>query len=268
MNKHIAAIALSLLLAGCPQNQESEGSANNNEKQSATQDSSNDGKSAGSSSAIADKDKMAYAIGTNMADSVTGINKEFEALTMDLEVVKQGFSDRMDNKSLLTDEEIQEQSKIFQQKMQFAQQQKVQEATAAKATENEAYLTENLAKGFTKTESGLQYKMIEPGEEGAAKPSATDKVRVHYTGTFTDGREFDSSKGKSPFEFSLTGGVIQGWLEGVKLMSVGSKYQFVIPPELAYGNQNRGPIPGGSILLFDIELLEIVAPAESKEDKK
>ncbi len=254
------ALTAGLLLAGCQQQKDASTGA---EDAKAPAKQAEAGEK--SSAAIAEKDKIAYAIGTNLADSVSGINKEFKSLTMDLEVVKKGFADRLNGESKLTDEEIAQQFQVFQQKMRVAQQQKMEESKAAKLAENETFLSENLTKGFTKTESGLQYKVLEAGKEGAATPAATDKVKVHYTGTFTDGRKFDSSVDRgTPFEFSLTGGVIQGWLEGVKLMSVGSKYQLVIPPELGYGFNDNRSIPGGSILVFDIELLEIIA-TESKE---
>lgn len=216
---------------------------------------------------ISEQDKMAYAIGTNMADSILDINSKYESLGMKNDVVKRGFIDAMAGQSKLTEDETKAQFQIFQQKIMFAQQQQMQQSQQSKSKENEAYLTANLTKGFTKTESGLQYKVVQAAKKGAAQPSATDTVLVHYTGTLTDGTQFDSSVGKDrgPFKFSLKGGVIDGWLEGVKLMSVGSKYQFVIPPELGYRSQNSGPIPANSILIFDIELLEIVKAEDTKK---
>ena len=97
-------------------------------------------------------------------------------------------------------------------------------------------------------------------EEGdGPTPGATDKVEVHYTGWLLDGTKFDSSvdRGK-PFAFSLTGGVIRGWLEGVATMKVGGKRKLIIPSELAYGKPGRPGIPPDSVLVFDVELLRIV----------
>jgi len=90
-------------------------------------------------------------------------------------------------------------------------------------------------------------------------PGPADSVEVHYTGWLTDGTKFDSSVDRGqPFTFSLKGGVIQGWLEGVASMKVGGKRKLIIPSDLAYGPQGRAPvIPGGATLIFDVELLGI-----------
>ena len=107
-----------------------------------------------------------------------------------------------------------------------------------------------------KTESGLLYRVIEDAE-GSESPTAEDAVRVHYRGTFIDGKEFDSSyKRNKPIDFNL-GGVIPGWTEGLQYMTVGDKYEFVIPAELAYGENDRAQIPGNSTLIFEVELLDV-----------
>jgi FKBP-type peptidyl-prolyl cis-trans isomerase len=101
----------------------------------------------------------------------------------------------------------------------------------------------------------LQYQVIKEGT--GAKPVATDTVKVHYEGKLVDGTVFDSSiKRGEPVSFPLNQ-VIAGWTEGVQLMTVGSKYKFVIPANLAYGEQGGGPIPANSVLTFEVELLEI-----------
>jgi FKBP-type peptidyl-prolyl cis-trans isomerase FkpA len=251
VNKTIITLAISALLFGCQQ--ETPPSDDAVKLASAT---TTEAEATETTSTIAEKDKLSYALGINMADSISGINKDYKSLGLDMELVKRGFRERLADKAEMSDEDVKQQFMIFQQKMQFAQQQKMQADMAAQTAKNQSYLDENLTKGFTQTESGLQYKEVVAAKEGAAKPLATDKVKVSYKGTFTDGKEFDSNPA---FPFSLAGGVIQGWLEGVKLMSVGSKFEFVIPPELAYGSQTRGPIPGGSILKFEIELLEIIS---------
>lgn len=125
--------------------------------------------------------------------------------------------------------------------------------------EGEKFLAENKTKeGVVTTESGLQYKVETEGT--GAKPTATDKVKVHYTGYTLDGTKFDSSLDRGePFEFEVDGNVINGWKEGIQIMPVGSKYTFWVPSELAYGPQQRSAeIKPNSVLKFEIELLDIV----------
>mgnify|MGYP000336111968 CR=1 FL=1 len=110
--------------------------------------------------------------------------------------------------------------------------------------------------GVKTTDSGLQYKVLTVGT-GSTHPNANDKVKVHYHGTLTDGTVFDSSVARGePISFGLNQ-VIKGWTEGLQLMVVGEKTRFFIPSELAYGNRTSGPIPAGSTLIFDVELLGI-----------
>ncbi len=131
----------------------------------------------------------------------------------------------------------------------------------AKSAESKAlgnkFLDENKAKdGVKVTESGLQYRIITEGN--GAVPAAGSKVKVHYTGKLTDGTVFDSSIERGePAEFG-TDQVIPGWTEALAIMPVGSKWELVIPSELAYGDRATGPIPAGSTLVFEVELLEIV----------
>ncbi|MEZ5525824.1 MAG: FKBP-type peptidyl-prolyl cis-trans isomerase [Pseudomonadales bacterium] len=104
--------------------------------------------------------------------------------------------------------------------------------------------------------SGLQYKVLQEGT-GTVHPTATDRVKVHYEGKLLDGTVFDSSvKRGKPISFGLNQ-VIKGWTEGVQLMVVGEATRFFIPAELAYGDRATGPIPPGSTLIFDVELLGI-----------
>jgi peptidylprolyl isomerase len=119
------------------------------------------------------------------------------------------------------------------------------------------FLVENKsADGVSETASGLQYLVIKQGE-GTSKPSARSKVKVHYHGSLVDGTVFDSSVDRgAPISFSLNQ-VISGWTEGLQLMVVGDKFKFFIPSKLAYGNKAAGKITPGSLLIFEVELLEI-----------
>ena len=123
--------------------------------------------------------------------------------------------------------------------------------------EGEAYLAQNSTRGgVVVTPSGLQYEVLVQGS--GAKPAATDMVRVHYEGTLIDGTVFDSSYERgSPLEFNLDG-VIPGWTEGVQLMNEGSTFRFVIPSDLAYGQNGAGSIPPNAVLVFKVELISII----------
>ena len=111
--------------------------------------------------------------------------------------------------------------------------------------------------GTITTESGLQYEVIGRGT-GDVHPGAKTKVKVHYQGSLIDGTVVDSSiKRGKPISFPLNR-VIKGWQEGVQLMVEGDKFRFYIPSELAYGNKSMGKITSGSLVIFDVELIEIV----------
>jgi peptidylprolyl isomerase len=118
------------------------------------------------------------------------------------------------------------------------------------------FWTENASKeGVEQTRSGLQYLVLEEGSGNT--PAATDMVKVHYHGTLLDGSVFDSSVDRGqPISFGLNQ-VIPGWTEGLQLMKEGGKTRLFIPSELAYGDRATGTIPPGSLLIFDVELIEV-----------
>lgn len=132
---------------------------------------------------------------------------------------------------------------------------------SAAALENAAisqtFLTQNKAiEGVTETASGLQYQILQRGK-GTEHPTASSKVTVHYHGSLLDGTVFDSSVDRDkPISFGLNQ-VIGGWTEGVQLMVVGDKFKFFIPSELGYGDKAAGKIPPGSLLIFEVTLLEL-----------
>jgi len=129
------------------------------------------------------------------------------------------------------------------------------------AVENKAigkdFLTKNkVVEGIVETDSGLQYQVLQQGG-GDEHPTASSKVKVHYHGSLLDGTVFDSSVDRGePISFGLNQ-VISGWTEGVQLMVVGDKFKFFIPSELGYGNRAAGKIAPGSLLVFEVELLDI-----------
>lgn len=118
------------------------------------------------------------------------------------------------------------------------------------------FLEDNKARaGVVTTKSGLQYEVLREGK--GAKPKPDQSVEVHYHGTLIDGTVFDSSVARGEtISFPVTG-VIQGWVEALQLMPVGSKWKLFIPAELGYGNRAQGAIPAGSVLVFEVELISI-----------
>ena len=195
-----------------------------------------------------DAAKLSYAFGQQFGDSLgsSGISKE----GLNLEFIVKGLADKLDGKEGV--DEIER-----QQLIRGALTEGRKKAAEAATVLNKTYLEANAKKeGVKSTPSGLQYRVITEG--AGAKPTATSEVKVHYKGTLTDGTEFDSSyKRNEPAQFPLNG-VIPGWTEGLQLMPVGSKYEFVIPSDLAYGPDGRPGIPPNAVLVFEVELLEIV----------
>ncbi|MEO7689428.1 MAG: FKBP-type peptidyl-prolyl cis-trans isomerase [Sphingomonas sp.] len=121
-----------------------------------------------------------------------------------------------------------------------------------------AFLSTNrTASGVVETASGLQYKVLTPGQ-GDAKPTDQDIALVNYEGRLIDGTSFDKSTQPTPMPVA---GVVPGFAEGLKLMARGAKYRFWIKPELGYGSEGSGPIPANSVLVFDVEMLDFLPEA-------
>jgi FKBP-type peptidyl-prolyl cis-trans isomerase FkpA len=128
---------------------------------------------------------------------------------------------------------------------------------ADKNSEADAYLAENAKRdGVIVTASGLQYEIVTEGE--GTTPTPADSIVIHYVGKKTNGSEFDSSYSRGRPSTFLLSALISGWVEGLQLMKVGSKYKFVIPPNLAYGQYGSGSIGPYEVLLFEVELLDIL----------
>ena len=198
--------------------------------------------------------KLSYAIGMDIGMSLKTLGTE-----LDRAVMTAAINDRLDGvDTKLTQEDANKVKQAYFVKQAEIKAAALKEAGEKNKAEGDAYLAEHAKKeGVTVTESGLHYQVILQGD--GAKPTLDDKVTVHYKGTLIDGTEFDSSITRGePISFPL-GGVIPGWQEGVQLMNVGSKYRFVLPPELAYGDRAAGAQIGpNSVLVFEVELLAIV----------
>ena len=202
----------------------------------------------------------AYAMGASMGSYAqqTLDSQDELGLKMDRELVIKGFADAVHGKSQLDEEAIISALQEHDQALRPLIEKRQQEMMEESRQKAEDYLKENAEKESVKvTESGLQYEIIEAGKEDGKKPTMEDTVTVHYTGKLVDGTTFDSSVERGePATFPLSG-VIEGWQEGLQLMTEGSKYKLTIPPELAYGDRPAGSIPPGSVLVFDVELIKI-----------
>ncbi len=192
-------------------------------------------------------DKISYALGLSMGQNLMSSGVE----SLNYNDLAEGIKDVLEKqKPQISYQEAQQVLNTFFQELE----QKV--AGAAKAA-GEQFLAENAKRaGVKTTASGLQYEVLEATL--GQKPKATDKVKVHYEGTLTDGTVFDSSyKRGEPITFGLNQ-VIKGWTEGLQLMSIGSKYKLYIPYQLGYGAQGAGgSIPPYAALIFTVELLGI-----------
>jgi FKBP-type peptidyl-prolyl cis-trans isomerase FklB len=192
--------------------------------------------------------KISYALGANVGENfkATGIELMYEFFF-------QGVQDGMNGTNKLSQNEMQVIFNQLQQELQKRQQAEVE----VEKEKGRAFLAENGKKeGVVTTPSGLQYKVVTMGT--GAKPTATDKVRVHYHGTTLDGEVFDSSVQRGETIAFPLNQVIKGWTEGLQLMPIGSKFIFYIPSDLAYGDRGAGPtIKPGATLIFEVELFEI-----------
>lgn len=192
-------------------------------------------------------EKLSYALGLIIGNNLKGMNIEGLLTTEFTRAVEQVLNGE---KTEMTEVQAQGLVQEF-----LREQQEVAGKAAREAGEN--FLAENAKReGVKVTETGLQYEVLTPAL--GVKPTPTDTVTCHYEGRLTDGTVFDSSYRRGePASFPLQG-VIRGWTEGLQLMSIGSKFRFFIPFDLAYGAQGAGgSIPPYAALVFDVELLGI-----------
>lgn len=196
-------------------------------------------------------DSTSYSLGADL-----GENLKRQNVTIDYDVFMAGLTDGLETGVV----------KLDQQQRRYVMsvlQKKIREKGKVEGDSNlkiaDEFLANNKAQNpdIKETPTGLQYRVIKEGD--GATPENTQKVKVHYAGRLLDGTEFDSSiKRGEPSEFGLNQ-VIKGWTEGLQLMKVGSKYEFFIHPKIAYGSRGRPSIPPNSVLIFEVELLEIVS---------
>jgi FKBP-type peptidyl-prolyl cis-trans isomerase FklB len=203
---------------------------------------------AGNSLIKTSSDSAGYALGIRIAQNLKGQNLDKINLSLFQKAMNDVF---LGKKPAIADSLLDQSINRFQQK---AQAQKAGKAIE----EGKLFLAKNAKRpGVVTLPSGMQYEIMKAGSDTAPKPSLTSKVKCHYHGTLINGKVFDSSVDRGePVTFPLDG-VIRGWQEALQLMNVGSKWRLFIPPSLAYGNEPSGPIPGGSTLIFEVELLGI-----------
>lgn len=199
-------------------------------------------------------EKVSYGMGLVMGERMSN---DLPDLKMEqfLQGIQHGHAGD-EKQTRMSREEIQEALMAYQTQLQEKEAAKTEELAKKNKEAGEQFLAENAKReGVKTTESGLQYEILEEGN--GEKPTAEDRVRVHYTGELISGEVFDSSRERGePVTFGLNQ-VIPGWTEGLQLMSEGSRAKLYIPAKLAYGpggNQRIGP---NETLVFDVELLEI-----------
>lgn len=202
------------------------------------------------------QDSLSYAIGL----SVANFYKQQNITNINTTLLTRAINDVNKKNKLLLDEQ-QANTCI----VNYMQKSKAEKSAGNKKI-GENFLAANKNKpGVVALPSGLQYTIVRAGT--GPKPTLTDKVKVHYHGTLIDGKVFDSSVERGePIELNVNG-VIPGWTEALQLMPVGSKWKLFIPSNLAYGDQQAGPmIAPGSTLIFDVELLDIIKPDAAKPE--
>jgi len=237
MKKTLLAIAMTGLVAGC----------------STGQDTAKD------PALDTTPERVSYGMGLVLGERMSN---DLPDLQMDqfLQGIQHGHAGDEETKRL-TREQIQEALMAYQEEMQGQQEQQYEELASQNLEAGQAFLAQNAEReGVETTESGLQYEVIEEGDGN--NPTASDRVRVHYTGELINGDVFDSSRDRGqPVTFGLNQ-VIPGWTEGLQLMSEGARYKLYIPADLAYGPGGNQAIGPNETLIFDVELLAVNPESE------
>ncbi|MEI8329628.1 MAG: FKBP-type peptidyl-prolyl cis-trans isomerase [Chlamydiia bacterium] len=199
------------------------------------------------------KEKVSYCIGLE-----TGRNLKQQFADMDVSLLQEGFADGLlSQMPKLAQEEIRGILMALKKQVEQQQRQHIAQIAQDNKKQGDSFLLLNKQKdGIMALPSGLQYKVLKSGS--GKKPTLFDDVKIHYKGTFIDGREFDSSISRgAPAQFPL-GKLIAGWSEALQLMQVGDHWQLFVPSYLAYGEQGYGPEIGpNTTLIFEVELLGV-----------
>ena len=196
------------------------------------------------------EDSTSYALGADL-----GENLKRQQIEIDYDIFLAGLIDGMETEMVRFDQKQRREIMASLQK-NIRDKAKLEGDTNLKIAEEFLEKNKKSSPEVKETPTGLQYRILKEGT--GSSPSSTDKVKVHYVGKLLDGTVFDSSVERGePSEFGLNQ-VIRGWTEGLQLMKPGAKYEFFIHPKIAYGSRPRPKIPGNSLLIFEVELLNIL----------
>jgi FKBP-type peptidyl-prolyl cis-trans isomerase FklB len=202
------------------------------------------------------RDYASYAIGLDMAARF-----QADGTTVNIDQLIQGMKDGFAGaKPRYSEQQLRAAAEAFDKEMQARAQERFKQVSEKNKQDAAAFLTENKKKkGVRTTATGLQYEVIKAGA-GKATAKVSDTIKAHYHGTLLDGTVFDTTQGDQPVVIEVTS-AIAGWTEALQLMRAGDKWRLYVPSELAYGSEGFGPVPPNAVLVFDLELLEIAAPA-------
>jgi len=211
------------------------------------------GAPAAAENAVPDAAEGGYLIGLNFGEQLHRLGVSDEISSKD---IARGINDALAGKKF---------DPANQPRLQAFVKSVVDRVVARNRAVAAKFLAQNAkAEGVQSLPSGLEYKVITPGDPTGPSPAATDQVTVQYRGKLVDGTEFDSSYARGQAATFTLNGVIKGWQEGVALMKPGAKWELFVPPELGYDAVPKPGIPGGSLLIFEVELVGIkpaAAPA-------
>ncbi|WP_339065958.1 FKBP-type peptidyl-prolyl cis-trans isomerase [Teredinibacter turnerae] len=204
-----------------------------------------------------DEQREAYAVGMYIGEKVKDVVDENRGVdpNFDVDLYLRGITDTVKGDMQMSQEDAKAVFLALQKEVREykrAEQQRQREENLAKA---HAFMEENKSKeGIQVTESGLQYRVLKEGD--GESPDKLDRVSVFYKGTLTDGAVFDQTEPDKPRQFQVNR-LVKGWTEALQLMKKGEKIELFVPPELGYGNQDRSRIPPNSVLVFELELVDI-----------